>query len=214
MDQLHHHAISLYIPSLTAMLNTQHPWPAFKATSATRLLTIAQSSMERHSAHAFGLQKIEPIRRCLISLRSKVRPTAVHLRDNEAPIERIMHGLNQSSFVHFACHAQANRDNSREISSILEDDNRRLLLKRFIHRELGQRRRRLAVLSACMTAVGHEARIRYRTLFTYLFAHRLFRHSKQLTDSSRRMNVTRRYYAASIPTIFTASAQIPRVLTS
>jgi CHAT domain-containing protein len=158
MDQLNHHAVSTYTLSLTAMLDTRHLRKTLKAEPVTRLLAISQSKTEGLVSLPFAPREVEAIRKCFLTLRAEVRPTIVHLRNEDATVERIMEELNQSSFVHFACHAQADRDDPRESSFILWDTKHRLPLNRIINRKLGQRqsRRRLAVLSACMTAVGHE----------------------------------------------------------
>ncbi|KAF8437625.1 CHAT domain-containing protein [Boletus edulis BED1] len=78
--------------------------------------------------------------------------TLTILKDEDATVCRVIEELKRTQFVHFACHAWANRSNPFESALFLGDHN--LEIENFMRHDM--ERPRLAYFSSCQTTVTDE----------------------------------------------------------
>jgi CHAT domain-containing protein len=143
-SQLSEFAISSYTPTLSALIGTDHPSPS---SERFQLLAVAQPN-------AHGQSHLPSTREELDRIRERAGDLAVvSLVESDATVERVVDGMKESSWVHFACHGVQETANPTE-SGLLLAGSERLKLSEITKMYLPHAR--LAFLSACQTATGSE----------------------------------------------------------
>ncbi|KAJ7609460.1 CHAT domain-containing protein [Roridomyces roridus] len=136
--------ISSYTPSLTALI------PGFRPRSVQetggKILVVAQPSAEGQ-IHLPGTE--EEIRR--IRQHAKDKVPLVCLQEDQATVPSVQQSMEESSWVHFACHGTQNATDPTE-SALLLAGSTRLTLSSILNLSLPHAE--LAFLSACQTATG------------------------------------------------------------
>jgi CHAT domain-containing protein len=132
--------VSSYTPTLTALLHGSHP----RTLQKHRLLTVALPS---ESALPCTKQELDIIQTCIGDF------PASRLLEANATVENVVNGMEECSWVHFACHGVQNISNPTE-SALLLTGNSKLTLARIT--ELSLPHAELAFLSACQTATGAD----------------------------------------------------------
>ncbi len=137
--------VSSYTPTLSALLpRTSEPSPPI--TGETRLLAVAQASPSGHAVITGTTEEIDYIQAELgnsLSIKTLV--------GKEANIENVVEFLQDSNWVHFACHGVQDPVQPTN-SALLLAGNERLTLSRMV--ELNVARGELAFLSACQSGKG------------------------------------------------------------
>jgi CHAT domain-containing protein len=134
--------VSSYAPTLSALLNGSYP----RAVQKHKLLTVA---LPTESNPKLPGTKVE-----LDMINNHLQDYAVlELLDSRATVENVVEGMEECSWVHFACHGVQNISNPTESALFLAGDSQLTLSKitklSFPHAEL-------AFLSACQTAMGAD----------------------------------------------------------
>jgi CHAT domain-containing protein len=132
--------VSSYTPTLSSLITDFHP-----------------TTLPNHQVLAVAL----PIESCLPGTGKELdcivnqvgASNIKKLVESEATLENVIAGLEESSFVHFACHGVQNVTNPNESGLLLANSSR--LTLSHIHR-LWLPHAQLAFLSACQTATGDE----------------------------------------------------------
>ncbi|KAJ7926366.1 CHAT domain-containing protein [Mycena leptocephala] len=137
--------ISSYTPSLTALMQGYHP----QSESQTRLqlLAVTQPSAEGQSYIPGTHEEIKAIEH-----HAKGKVPVLQLDRHMATIEEVQKGMQESRWVHFACHGV--QSTSPTESALLLAGSSRLTLSNII--ELSLPNTDLAFLSACQTATGSQ----------------------------------------------------------
>ncbi|CAG8732803.1 13513_t:CDS:1, partial [Acaulospora colombiana] len=141
-DQLSNYAISSYIPSISALLQS----PCSPARPTFKLLSVIQPSAPGVSAIPNTKEELECIRR-----RFSER-THVVLEGEQGTKPRVMKGMEECNWLHLACHGVQNLEEPTKSALILEDGH--LTLEEIIHLNLPNAE--FAFLSACQTTKGDE----------------------------------------------------------
>lgn len=135
--------ISSYTPTLSALINTierQKP-------QNFQLLAVAQPN-------AIGQFPLPQTREEVNRIRERAgKHTVLPLIESDATVEKVVQGMKESSWVHFACHGVQDISNPIE-SGLLLAGKSRLKLSEIIKMSLPHAN--LAFLSACQTATGAE----------------------------------------------------------
>ncbi|TDL21452.1 TPR-like protein [Rickenella mellea] len=137
-------AISSYTPTLTALLrNSQHATPD---RSMFKLLAVIQPNTPGASSLPGILTELKIIRKYISNSRVQI------LQGRSATVSKVLSGMEECSWIHFACHGVEDVLHPSESGLLLQDG--RLTLSNIIqkHRPHAE----FAFLSACQTALGNE----------------------------------------------------------
>jgi len=132
--------VSSYTPTLTALLNSSYP----TAPRKHQLLAVALPSES-------GLPRTQD-ELDQVTKRAGNFPI-LHLVESRATVDEVGKGMEQSSWVHFACHGMQDVSHPTESALRLAGDSR-LTLSKIV--QLSLPHADLAFLSACQTATGSE----------------------------------------------------------
>ncbi|TFK72311.1 hypothetical protein BDN72DRAFT_763544 [Pluteus cervinus] len=135
------YVVSSYFPSASALAYATRPADPSQKFS---LLTVANPSGAQLPGTELELEKIEK--------HTATLPTQ-ELTRGEATVEKVKKGMENASWVHFACHGAANPDKPWESALILADHTR-LTLREISDMSLPHAE--FAFLSACQTAKGMD----------------------------------------------------------
>jgi CHAT domain-containing protein len=139
-SQLSDFVVSSYIPTLSSLITDSRP-----------------TTLPNHQVLAVALPNesgLPGTRRELDCVANRVGNSNVKkLLESEATLENVIAGLEESSFVHFACHGVQDHTSPNE-SALLLANSSRLTLSHLNH--LSLHHAQLAFLSACQTATGDE----------------------------------------------------------
>ena len=139
--KLSDYVISSYTPSLTALLNK----PYQKTQNSPQLLTVALPKESRLQGTA---KEVE----CVTKHATK-HFQVKNLLDSEATVDNVAKAMQESNWVHFACHGvQHPSEPTRSCLSLA--GHTELKLSDIINLQL--QKAQLAYLSACQTATGDE----------------------------------------------------------
>lgn len=139
-SKLSDYAVSSYTPTLTALLNGYPP----RATQQHKMLTVALPTESRLPCTRQELDRIT---------KSTGAFLVQQLLESRATLENVVKGMEECSWVHFACHGVQNISNPTESALLLSGDSK-LTLSRIT--QLSLPHAELAFLSACQTATGAE----------------------------------------------------------
>ncbi|KAJ7640241.1 CHAT domain-containing protein [Mycena rosella] len=139
--------ISSYVPSLTAMIESFRA-PS-KSQQGVQILAVAQPS-------AFGQAYIPGTQEEITHIQRLANGTVpvLRLEEDMATVESVQQGMQNSRWVHFACHGVQNISYPTE-SALLLAGSSRLTLSDII--QLALPNADLAFLSACQTATGDKS---------------------------------------------------------
>lgn len=139
--------ISSYTPSLNTLIQGLRPETG--SQKGLQLLAVAQPSASGHSYIPGTQEEINHIQ-----LHAAGKLPVLRLEGNSATIESVQRGMEESNWVHFACHGVQNASNPLE-SALLIAGHSRLTLSSIV--KLSLPHADLAFLSACQTATGDRA---------------------------------------------------------
>lgn len=135
--------ISSYTPTLTALLKHIHP----AAEQKSMLLAVAQPSASGQTPLPGTTEELNHITRHIAHF------PVTKLASDEVTVEQVSRGMEDSSWVHFACHGVQNTLNPLESALLLGKDSKLSLAE---ITQLSLPHAQLAFLSACQTATGDE----------------------------------------------------------
>jgi CHAT domain-containing protein len=141
-DKLSDYVVSSYTPSLTTILDPSEP----TVGGDFKILAVAQPS----TPYATPIPKTED--EIKIVKRIAGDGHTISLINEEATVERVIRGMEDTDWVHLACHGQQYTGNPMKSGLLLHD--KVLELSMIVKQELP--RAELAFLSACQTATGDE----------------------------------------------------------
>jgi CHAT domain-containing protein len=139
-SQLLDFVVSSYIPTLSSLITASYP----TTLPNTQVLAVA---LPVESGLPCTAQELDCITNRVGSSNVK------KLLEENATMKNVIDGLEESSFVHFACHGVQDATNPNE-SALLLAKSSRLTLSHLNHLSLPHAQ--LAFLSACQTATGDE----------------------------------------------------------
>jgi CHAT domain-containing protein len=135
--------ISSYIPTLSPLLGSSDR----TTNSLFKLLSVIQPSAPGVSSIPNTKQELEYIQRHLGNREHAV------LNGDEGTKQRVMKAMEESNWVHLACHGAQRQDEPTKSGLILQDGH--LTLEEIIKLDLPQAE--FAFLSACQTTTGEES---------------------------------------------------------
>jgi len=136
--------ISSYIPTLTSLLNSSH----LAVGQRCKLLAVAQPSTSGQAPLPGTAKELEHI------AKHCARFSVSELVGDDATVDQVAKGMEDSSWVHFACHGVQDVSNPIKSALLLSKDSQ-LTLSEIT--KLSLPHAQLAFLSACQTATGDEA---------------------------------------------------------
>jgi CHAT domain-containing protein len=134
--------VSSYTPTLTAILDLSEP----TVRDDFKILTVAQPS----TPYATPIPKTEEEIKRVQTIAGDDR--IVSLTNEEATVERVLHGMRDTDWVHLACHGRQCTGDPMKSGLLLHDK----ILELSVIVKQALPRAELAFLSACQTATGDE----------------------------------------------------------
>lgn len=134
--------VSSYTPTLSALLASNPP----VLNSQFGLLLVGQEYKNSPAWLPNTVQELAAIKGCAKSARY------LELDGEKATVEAVLNAMDESSWVHLACHASQHKEDPSQSAFQLHDGN--LMLSTITKRAF--KNKGLAFLSACQTATGDE----------------------------------------------------------
>ncbi|CAG8603164.1 10456_t:CDS:2 [Acaulospora colombiana] len=140
--QISDYAISSYTPTLSALLEQSNR----TLDSSFKLLSVIQPSAPGVSRIPNTVEELKCIERRVVGREHEI------LKGCQGIKSRVIRGMEESNWVHLACHGLQKQDEPTKSGLILEDGH--LTLEEIIKLELPKAE--MAFLSACQTTTGEE----------------------------------------------------------
>ncbi|KAK0495550.1 CHAT domain-containing protein [Armillaria luteobubalina] len=150
------YVVSSYTPTIAALLRAQELSGRISKSANIKVLAVAQPTTPGHTSlpntgkEIHALESILPTDG-LIRLRDNVGSKLAQTNSN-VTVSQVVEQLPGASILHLACHGHQDQDTPLNSGFALEDGS--LTVRKLFEMQIP--RARLAFLSACSTAAGHE----------------------------------------------------------
>ncbi|KAK0473388.1 CHAT domain-containing protein [Armillaria novae-zelandiae] len=150
------YVVSSYTPTIAALLRAQELSGHISESTNIKVLAVAQPTTPGHTSlpnTGKEIHALESILPCdsLIRLRDNVGPKLAQTNSN-VTVSQVVEQLPDASILHLACHGHQDQDTPLNSGFALQDGS--LTVRKLFEMQIPHAR--LAFLSACSTAAGHE----------------------------------------------------------